>query len=173
MGINVSYATELTIDSSILWGNAAPEQIGYDGSATIFVSNSCIQGLNTYAGNGNIGEDPLFLNAAGGDFHLSAASPCIDAGNPDFTPDPSVTDIDGQPRLMSCRLDMGADEFFTGQAGSADYDGSGHTDAGDIPHFVQSLLAITNLGRCVGDLNADEHIDGADIQAFVTMLTAP
>ena len=61
--------------------------------------------------------DPLFVNAAAGDFHLQAASPMIDAGNP-AAPGVGITDIDGEPRALdfdvACpanpRRDIGADE---------------------------------------------------------------
>ena len=71
-------------------------------------------------GSGNIDADPLFVNPAGpdgdpntwedNDHHLSSSSPCIDAGDPngDYA---GQTDIDGQPRVIGPRVDMGSDEF--------------------------------------------------------------
>lgn len=51
-------------------------------------------------GIGNISLDPLFATPAGGDVHLAAGSPCIDAGDPMAPLDP-----DGS------RADMGAEPF--------------------------------------------------------------
>ena len=62
-------------------------------------------------GVGNIDGDPQFVNALSNDFHLTASSPCIDAGtNTDDTA--GGTDIDGQPRVYNGRVDIGADEAF-------------------------------------------------------------
>jgi outer membrane protein assembly factor BamB len=46
-----------------------------------------------------------------GDLHLLSGSPCINVGNPFSWIGPEGVDIDGQPRLMGGRIDMGADEF--------------------------------------------------------------
>jgi hypothetical protein len=54
--------------------------------------------------------DPLFVNAAKGDLHLSAGSPCIDAGNND-APELPPTDKDGNPRIFGGTVDMGAYEY--------------------------------------------------------------
>ncbi|MBN1392578.1 MAG: right-handed parallel beta-helix repeat-containing protein [Sedimentisphaerales bacterium] len=99
-----------TITNCIIWGNTAPSgaQI-YDSSSTNTVSFSDVKG--GWTGTGNINADPLFFNAAGGDLHLLPASPCINAGDPNFIPEPNETDIDGEPRVMLGRVDMGADEF--------------------------------------------------------------
>lgn len=59
---------------------------------------------------GNIDEDPNFVNADTNDFHLGPNSPCIDAGDPNSTYTGEL-DIDGEPRIMCGRVDMGADEF--------------------------------------------------------------
>lgn len=54
--------------------------------------------------------DPLFVNAASGDYHLIGSSPCIDAGD-NSAPALPETDKDGQPRIMDGIVDMGAYEY--------------------------------------------------------------
>ena len=50
-------------------------------------------------GNGNISLDPQFVNAAGGDYHLQATSPAIDAGD-NGAPNLPRQDYDGNPRVV-------------------------------------------------------------------------
>ena len=61
--------------------------------------------------NGNISEDPLFVDAQAKDFHLKLDSPCIDAGDPDYAPYPWQRDIDGDNASMGEQIDIGADEY--------------------------------------------------------------
>lgn len=63
---------------------------------------------------GMIELDPLLVDAAGGDFHLQAASPAVDAGDPTLV---APFDIDGQVRPMGAGVDIGADEL--GQGGGS------------------------------------------------------
>jgi cysteine-rich repeat protein/parallel beta-helix repeat protein len=58
--------------------------------------------------------DPLLVDPDGGDFHLSATSPAIGAGDPAYVPVPGETDIDGAPRLVGLSVDVGADELSCG-----------------------------------------------------------
>jgi hypothetical protein len=64
--------------------------------------------------NGNISADPLFVAAASGDYHLTAASPAVDAGTNIGAP---TTDIDGDTRPFdgnrdgTAVTDIGADEL--------------------------------------------------------------
>jgi parallel beta-helix repeat protein len=62
--------------------------------------------------DGNICEDPLFVNPQGKDYHLQLDSPCISAGDPAFIASPGETDIDGEARVFAWRVDMGADEYI-------------------------------------------------------------
>ncbi len=45
------------------------------------------------------------------DYHLWPDSPCIDAGDPNYVAGPNETDLDGNPRVIGGRIDMGAYEF--------------------------------------------------------------
>jgi hypothetical protein len=63
--------------------------------------------------NGNISADPLFVDAAAGNFHMLGGSPAVDAGTNTGAP---AIDIDGDPRPLDGNgdglavVDMGADE---------------------------------------------------------------
>jgi len=92
----------LSIRNSILFQNAgtavrietgAPRPVwAYDDT-----SPESLSGMPSPTGtNGNIALDPLFVDAAGGNFHLAAASPAANAG------DPAVLDRDGT------RCDLGS-----------------------------------------------------------------
>ena len=71
-----------TADHSIVWGNTATADAStanYEPSTNgVQFTYSCTTPLPS--GEGNIASDPLFVNAAGGDFHLADSSPCLAAG---------------------------------------------------------------------------------------------
>ncbi len=76
------------------------------------------------ASDGNIVGDPLFMDAAAGDFNLALGSPCFNTGNPAHVPldifdidddnnttEPIPTDLTGNnSRVISGQVDMGAFE---------------------------------------------------------------
>ncbi|HNU53317.1 MAG TPA: right-handed parallel beta-helix repeat-containing protein [Verrucomicrobiota bacterium] len=67
-------------------------------------------GLDDLTGtDGNLRADPILANARTGDVHLQPQSPCVDAGTPGDPPE-TWTDMDGQPRRIGGRIDIGADE---------------------------------------------------------------
>jgi PKD repeat protein len=62
-------------------------------------------------GIGNITNDPAFVDPSNGDFHLQSNSPCINVGNNAYVNE--ATDLDGNPRIVGGRVDIGAYEFHT------------------------------------------------------------
>ncbi|MDP8269118.1 MAG: PKD domain-containing protein [Candidatus Tenebribacter davisii] len=85
------YNSHPQLTNSIMWNNL-PQEI-FMASGEITISYTDIQG--SWAGTGNINSNPLFVDAANGDYHLQPGSPCIDAGNPasPLDPDNSITDM--------------------------------------------------------------------------------
>jgi len=77
-GIDNLGGARLTVfaDNDVLYGDAGGEVSNPFG--TLSTTYCDIQG--GYAGIGNIDADPLFVNAAAGDYHLMPASPCAGAG---------------------------------------------------------------------------------------------
>lgn len=94
-----------TLESCIVWDNS-PIGFEFDPSGgPIDATWSIVKG--GWPGTGNSAADPLFANAAGGDYALLAGSPAIDAG----LPSDSVGGFDmaGTPRRLDGLLDVGSE----------------------------------------------------------------
>jgi uncharacterized repeat protein (TIGR01451 family) len=108
-----------SLANCILWGNSATSGTQLSGQALI--SYSLVQG--GYTGTGNLDANPLFVDAAGANLRLGPGSPTVDAGSNAALPLDTLdldgdgdtaerlpVDLDGQPRLVGPRVDMGAYE---------------------------------------------------------------
>jgi len=109
---------------TILWNNEAPFgpeiwigntslpstlTIGFSnvegGQVRVYVDPGCT--LNW--GPGMIDMDPVFVDPASDDFHISWSSPCRNGGHNSGVP--VTEDFEGDPRIHEGAADMGADEF--------------------------------------------------------------
>jgi parallel beta-helix repeat protein len=101
--------------------------------------------------------DPLFVNRAGGNYHLQAASLCIEAGDNAILPASLVADYDGRPRVIdgnanrAAVVDIGAYEYPapTNVSGLFDYGGTAATDVAAFHAATNQFftLADGNLGQ--------------------------
>jgi parallel beta-helix repeat protein/predicted outer membrane repeat protein len=124
-----SSSSSPTITNSILWSDSATlggnEIYIQDSSSLVTLNNSDVT-PGSYGGypaniteNSCIHSDPLFVDAAGGDYHLQAGSPSIDAGDNSLVPEGVTTDLDGNPRILdgntppdgTATVDIGAYEY--------------------------------------------------------------
>lgn len=113
-GVRINGAT-VDLLNSIVWGNTTGSVQGAVGSVRYSNLSSPM------AGDGNLSEDPLFVDAPGRDFHLRSVegawhagsttfvshaqhSPCIDAGDPDVPAPGTLT----EPHFNGRRVNMGA-----------------------------------------------------------------
>jgi hypothetical protein len=99
---------DIDLINNIIWGNE-PEQIYLYYDLWPTVTHTDIEG--GWEGVGNIDADPEFVDAVNGDYHLMPDSPCVDAGDPGFVAGEGEVDIDGEPRVMGGRVDIGVDEY--------------------------------------------------------------
>jgi len=111
--------THVTLDSSIVGAEGIASVLGTGTCSMTFTnlvpggtpldSSTCGPGAFQY----NL--DPMFADAAGGNYHLQPGSPMVDAGNP-AAPALGATDPDGNARALDgdkncvARRDIGADE---------------------------------------------------------------
>jgi hypothetical protein len=178
--------SEPQLVNSIFWDNTAAEgpQIAVDQAYydSLSVSYCNIQGgkddIYGYSskvewGNGNIDEDPCFIDVAGGDLRLSSDSPCIDAGD-NNAPNLPPTDFDGHPRIIDgdCNdtevVDMGAYEFNYAYMGDFDY--NCRVNFADLSIF--GLAWTSQPGdfnwdfACNISIPADNVINKLDLAAF-------
>jgi predicted outer membrane repeat protein len=118
--------TYLSLTNCIFWANSDTKGTSqkaqlYVYAPQVIVNYCCIQGwTGELGGQGNIGDDPLFIDPDNGSYLLSPGSPCIDAGT-----DAGVyTDIEGNIRPFDypgvdnngelSDFDMGAYEATSG-----------------------------------------------------------
>lgn len=125
----VTYAYNLELKNNIIFGNEtlmpgySPIQIYLSPPSNLIdFAYSCNPDRpDFYQGEGNIHEDPQFVNPTAGagpdydglaaDWSLLDSSPCVNAGTPDTTSlNLPATDLIGNPRIFGIRVDMGAIE---------------------------------------------------------------
>lgn len=99
----------------IFWNNSPTQIETYE--ATPLVTYCCVEG--GWPGAGNIDSDPLFVDAASNDLHLTYPSPCRNTGHNAAAV--TTADFEGDARVTYGTVDMGADEFhphlyYTGDA---------------------------------------------------------
>ncbi|MGA2242005.1 MAG: choice-of-anchor Q domain-containing protein [Verrucomicrobiota bacterium] len=157
-----AYSGALT--NCIVYFNTAPILPNY----SICTLNHCCTTPQPTNGLDNITNAPLFVNQAGGDFHLQSNSPCINAGDNAYVT--GTNDLDGNPRIKGGTVDIGAYEFQTPTSvisyawlqqygltnnGSADYADADHDgmnnwqewQAGTVPTNALSVLRLSSPTR--------------------------
>lgn len=179
-GIHLENNSRVTLSSTIVWrsqdtgGFNESAQIDSDGSSTVIVDYSCIEGLTgMFGGVDNISSTPLFVNARGPDntagtlddnLRLKKESPCLDAGHVDGEPKAGDVDLDGLPRVLCGRIDMGAYEFGFGDANC-----SGTitlTDFAALMDCYEGPMGGMSPECLAFDSNGDGTIDQTDVSAF-------
>ncbi len=182
-----------TVVNCILRGNSnsgstdEPAQIHNTSGATPAVDYCCIQGwTGSLGGDGNMGDDPLFVPGPAGCYYLSCAaagqpadSSCIDAG--------SDTAANLNLGTMTTRsdeaidagvVDLGYHYSVTGKPlVMGDFNRSGDVDPLDFAHWENCVTAPQPGGVspccCIFDFEHDRDVDLNDFAAFQRAFTGP
>ena len=158
-------AATAIISNSIFWANA-PNQIAV--GSTPEITNSIVQNGTgqSWFGSGCLADDPKFVNAHEGDFHLQLGSKTIDAGSNDTVT--VATDYDGNTRIREANcdgiatVDMGVFEYIHTYV-SGDCNCDLQVDIADLGWLAEHWLNA-NCGVCDGvDLNGDKRVNIKDI----------
>ncbi|MCX7001724.1 MAG: hypothetical protein NTV22_00450 [bacterium] len=106
-GVYLSGSTT-ALRNSIVYDNSAPAPNTnfYVSSGAITCAFVCT--IPQIIGEGNITNDPQFVDVAGGNYRLALGSPCINAGSNDYAV--GAVDLDGTARIKQSIVDMGAYE---------------------------------------------------------------
>jgi parallel beta-helix repeat protein len=158
-GIYTSHTASAIIDYNDVWGNTPDNYYG------------CSAGAN------DISQDPLFVDAAAGDFHLQATSPCIDAGN-STAPSLPGTDFEGDPRVVDGNgdgvavVDMGVDEYAQVEVWvNWEWAGSDPGDSVNGYTFGYSAFAAINDGVAAVASGGTVHVYPGTYDEPTTVIT--
>jgi len=96
--------------NSIIWGNTKAGSTASNCVGTTYYNNTLLQGGSVSSPDIVSNSNPLFVNSAGGDYHLTSTSPAKDLGNNSYISGVS-TDLDGLTRIYNTTVDLGCYEF--------------------------------------------------------------
>jgi hypothetical protein len=168
-GLMCEYGATPVLTNCILWNNSSSQIVVEDSTPTVGWSN--VSG--GFEGEGNINADPLFWDAAGGDYRLTAGSPCIDAGS-NAAVAGILTDLDGNVRIWDgddvpgAIVDMGAYEFGSMPPMLAgDTDGNGAVNGLDLFFFSLWWQQPENESNFRCDCVDDDVIDEYDLHRLM------
>jgi hypothetical protein len=172
--------------NSVLWGRESGDAlIAVGGSPMITYCD--VRGNPFIDGEGNVEDDPQFRDPDGvddmlgtldDDVRLSSGSLAINAGDPSSFHSPLARDLERNPRVRGCRVDMGAYETEFGlQFG--DFDGNGNVDLLDLAGF--QLCMGASIARpdwvttcvCLFDANESGGVDLFDFADFHALMNEP
>jgi hypothetical protein len=139
----------LTVTNSIFWNNTLGE-IFFPGADLAY---NALQSPGWSFEGVYIG-DPGFVDAANGDFHLRADSPCLDAGEPAYG-GWGTMDLDDHALVLNGRRDMGAYEMQAMTLSLAPFSaGLLAPMEGPADPFLAPLAAVTNQSVVSGEASA-------------------
>ncbi len=144
-------ACSYTPNNNLVWGNT-----------TDYVNDAS-------ASSSDISEDPLFLDAGEGDYHLSSSSPAIDAGV-----DPGLgvfTDFDGEIRPQGGGYDIGYDEYAVSATELVISEVMANPGVEDTSEFVEIYNPGTSAVELAGLVFSDGDHDDV-LQAYGTSSTS-
>jgi hypothetical protein len=113
----VSDNSNVSFFNNIVWHDTLLDDpiVFMNGGGASIEYNNIKTGTTLYPENGNINQNPLFVSSIVGNFALQELSPCIDAGDPDYSADEdgSVADIGAIPYLKAATpiIDPPSQEF--------------------------------------------------------------
>jgi hypothetical protein len=174
-GVNSTSGGTFNAFNCVFWGNSGPggtsaaNQVNAGGGSNA-VTRSIVQG--GFAGTGNLNEDPVFRDAAAGDYSLRGYGPAVDSGDNSLAPTGGMaSDLSGAARYYDIAevADSGvggAPVIDRGCHEAASYDppcvcditGDGLVDGADL-----GVLLGDWGGSASGDLNGSGSADGADL----------
>jgi len=145
------------VTNCLFYGN--PQGDYYDEGTTTYTGAAAINSIPDGYANNNVDGDPVFVNKAGGDFHLRFGSAAIDTGTNASAPS---SDFDGEARPFDVigvgaegtgtEFDIGADEFVD-------------TDGDDLSDYEEPLLGTDPNDP---DSDNDGLNDGEEVDIYGT-----
>ena len=139
------YSCSGTWDYNLVWGNT-----------TDYVNDASADGSD-------IAGDPLFVAGSEGNFHLTAASPAIDAANSTVG---IVVDIDGESRPQGDNYDLGYDEYGVSAYELIITEVMANARTESTGEFVEIYNAGTGpvdlAGLMITDFDDDDYIEAFD-----------
>jgi hypothetical protein len=161
-------SSEVSMRNSIVWEGEKGIYADASTRGSVTVTFCDVEG--GCLGQGNIDEDPAFIDAGIGDFRLQANSPCIDTG----TDAGLVEDLDGNPRPIDIpgvgadgtgtEFDMGAYEFpLSGNpTWTPTFTRTPRPTQTPTPTLTRRPTR-TPTPSLMFDLNRDRHVDPKDL----------